>query len=60
MFQDNSSEKLNFDFFFQPTIEKSVIKQGEFLIFDNLSEIVEVFRNIFDKGCILKYYLQYM
>ena len=28
------------------------------MIFDDQSEIVEVFRKIFDKGCILKYYLQ--
>ena len=35
-------------------------KQVEFMIFDYQSAIVEVFRKFFDKGCILKYYLQNM
>ena len=44
--------------FFFPT---RLIEKFRFsMIFDYQSEIVNVFRNFFVKGCILKYYLQNM
>ena len=42
------------------TEKNSGNKQGEFVIFDYQSEKVQVVRNFFVMGCILKYYLQDM